>query len=76
VARSDEFSTPSAVDLVGEFEIVRLALETLFRSLPAEAWDRRGVASNETFTVRAFAYLAEGHVRHHLRILRERYLPA
>jgi len=38
------------------------------------AWTRRGVASDNPFTVRALAFLAAGHVVHHMGILRERYL--
>jgi hypothetical protein len=45
-----------------------------FQALPAEAWTRRGIASDNPITVRALAYLAAGHVIHHTRILRERYL--
>lgn len=61
-------------DLVDEFRSVRAATLTFFRSLPADAWNRRGVASGNPFTVRALAYLAAGHVAHHVNILRERYL--
>jgi hypothetical protein len=32
------------------------------------------MASGNPFTVRALAYIAAGHVAHHLRILREQYL--
>lgn len=56
-----------------EFEAVRAATLTFFQNLPAEAWLRRGVASGNTFTVRALAYITAGHVTHHMRILRERY---
>jgi hypothetical protein len=35
---------------------------------------RRGIASEKPFTVRALAHIAAGHVAHHVRILRERYL--
>jgi len=59
---------------VEEFRAVRLATLAFFRDLPADAWTRRGVASGCTFTVRALAYLAAGHLTHHLRVLRERYL--
>jgi DinB superfamily len=57
-----------------EFRAVRAATVALFRNLPAEAWTRRGMASGNPFTVRALAYIAAGHVAHHLRILREQYL--
>jgi hypothetical protein len=44
--------------------------------LPADAWARRGIASDNPFTVRALAYMCVGHVYHHQAILRERYLPS
>ena len=60
--------------IVDDFRTVRGATLTFFKGLPAAAWDRRGVASGNTFSVRALAYLAVGHAIHHNRILRERYL--
>ncbi|MGQ0649759.1 MAG: DinB family protein [Gemmatimonadaceae bacterium] len=59
---------------IEDFRAVRAATLTLFRHMPADAWARRGVASGNTFTVRALAYIAAGHVAHHVTILRERYL--
>ena len=61
-------------DLVGEFEMVRASTVAFFRSLPTDAWLRRGIASDNPFTVRALAYMCVGHVNHHVAILRERYL--
>jgi hypothetical protein len=60
--------------IVDDFRAVRGATLTFFRGLPAAAWDRRGIASDLPFSVRALAYLAAGHAIHHNRILRERYL--
>lgn len=57
-----------------DFRAVRRASITLFRNLPADAWLRRGIASDNPFTVRALAYLVAGHVDHHMAIVRERYL--
>ena len=61
-------------DHVEEFRAIRSATVPLFRHLPDDAWDRRGVASSHPVTVRALAYIIAGHVAHHLKILRERYL--
>ena len=58
---------------VHEFQAVRSATVAFFGNLPDDAWDRRGIASDNPFTVRALAYLCAGHVIHHVRILRERY---
>jgi uncharacterized damage-inducible protein DinB len=59
---------------IEEFRRVRLATISLFANLPAEAWNRSGIASDKRFTVRALAYIIAGHVTHHLKILRERYM--
>jgi DinB superfamily len=60
--------------LIGEFESVRASTVSFYRGLPAAAWDRRGIASGNTFSVRALAFIAVGHVIHHVKILNERYL--
>ena len=59
---------------IEEFRGVRLSTISLFRNMPAEAWLRSGVASDNPFTVRAMAFIIAGHVEHHITILRERYL--
>ncbi len=63
--------TPLA-DLVDEFAALRRANVLLFRRLPAEAWSRGGVASDNFVTVRALAAIMIGHVRHHANILKKR----
>jgi len=70
-AKADQFPWASHVE---EFRHVRLATLSFFRNLPAEAWMRSGVASDNRFTVRALAYLMAGHVTHHVAIIKERYL--
>jgi hypothetical protein len=70
-ARADEFPWASHVD---EFRAIRLSTLAFFRSLPADAWMRKGIASDNPFTVRALAYIIAGHVAHHLAILEQRYL--
>jgi DinB superfamily len=59
---------------VEEFRNVRKASIDFFRSLQSDAWTRRGIASGNPFTVLSLGYMVPGHVAHHLRILRERYL--
>ena len=68
--RPDERSLASHID---EFRAVRHATLTFFDHLTDEAWLRRGIASDNPFTVRALAYLVAGHLIHHVKILRERY---
>lgn len=61
-------------DLAEELAAVRRANVMMLRGLPAEAWERVGTASGNPISVRALAFILLGHERHHLRILRERYL--
>ena len=68
------FDERSLSDLVAEFRTVRQSTLYFFRNLPDEAWAKRGIASGNPFTVRALAHITAGHVAHHMRILRERYL--
>ena len=66
----------SWAQLVEEFKNVRSATISFFNNLPAEAWSRTGVASDNPVTVRALAYIIAGHVAHHTNVLREKYLAA
>ena len=64
----------SWADLIEEFKIVRLATLAFFKTLPEEAWERTGVASDNPVSVRAIAYIIAGHVAHHKQVLQEKYL--
>jgi hypothetical protein len=68
---ADEVSWSSLVDA---FEGVRSATAGFFRTLPADAWSRSGIASGNSFSVRGLAFVIAGHTEHHESILRERYL--
>jgi uncharacterized damage-inducible protein DinB len=70
-ANADQHSWASHV---AEFEAVRAATMAFWRSVPDEAWSRRGMASGNPFTVRALAWITAGHAAHHIRILRDSYL--
>ena len=59
---------------VDEFRAIREATVTFFDSLQDDAWARRGIASDNPFSVRALAFITAGHLNHHIRILRDSYL--
>ncbi|HUP59545.1 MAG TPA: DinB family protein [Thermoanaerobaculia bacterium] len=61
-------------DLAEAYAMMRRANIVMFRNLPAEAWERRGLANQNEITVNAIAYIIVGHERHHVKVLRERYL--
>ena len=60
-------------DVASEWGDVRQATLSLFRNLPAVAWDRRGAVGGHSTTVRALAFVIAGHTRHHLEVLESRY---
>jgi DinB superfamily len=61
-------------DLLSEFRLVRLSNLAMFRNLDETAWTRIGTANDNQISVRALAFIMAGHVRHHMGVLRERYL--
>jgi hypothetical protein len=64
----------SLAELASEFEYVRRSTIAMLGSFDDLAAERRGKANNNEVSVRAIAWIIAGHERHHLRILRERYL--
>ena len=70
------FSGRKLADLAEEFDAVRGASISLFRSFDDAAWGRRGVASEKQVTVRALGFITAGHQIHHRMILEESYFPA
>ena len=74
--KNGNFAEQSLADLVQEYGLVRAATLALLRSFNADAWGRRGIASDKPVTVRALAFIIAGHELHHRELLKERYFPA
>ncbi len=70
------FGDRSVASLLDEWIAVRRASLAFFSTLTTEATARLGTASGHPMSVRAFAFVIPGHVRHHLGVIRERYLGA
>jgi uncharacterized damage-inducible protein DinB len=62
--------------LLEDFKAVRQSSITLFRPLDDAALDRIGTVNQRAMTARALGYIILGHERHHLAILKDRYLKA
>lgn len=71
-----DFDRRTLEDLAEELAAVRRATLLLFRQFDAAALARRGTASGNPVTTRALAYIIAGHERHHVAMLREKYLSA
>jgi len=60
-------------ELLDEFRSLRESHIAMFRHLPAVAWFRIGTANEKPTSVRALAHIMAGHVRHHMKILKDLY---
>ena len=64
----------SFAELLDEFNLLRRANVLFFKNLDNDDWVRTGTANNVEISVRAIAFVMVGHIRHHITILRSRYL--
>ena len=64
----------SIQELLTDFSAVRHSNLLLFKSFSEEQLTRLGIASNHTISVRAQGFLMIGHLKHHQRVFKERYL--
>lgn len=62
------------LEMLEEMETLRESSIQLFKSFSKDALLRVGVASNNKMSVRALGYLFAGHQKHHVNIIKERYL--
>jgi len=60
--------------ILREYSALRKSTEQLFRSFDEDMMMRSGIASNNPMSVRALLYVILGHQKHHLGIIKERYL--
>jgi DinB superfamily len=61
-------------NLVEEFVAMRKSTEYLYESFTDDALNSAGKASDYSITVSAIGFVTVGHVNHHIRIIRERYI--
>ncbi|MDO7743334.1 MAG: DinB family protein [Pedobacter sp.] len=68
------FAERSLLSFTEEFTLLRQANLYLFRSLNEAELNRAGTASGKPISVRALLFVIAGHMIHHTRIIKERYL--
>ncbi len=60
--------------LIEEYEAVRKASISLFKSFDEETLSYLGVANGSAISVKGLAYIIAGHELHHNSVIKERYL--
>ena len=69
-----EANSRSLEELLNEYEIVRNSTRILFESFTEEMLDRKTEVSGNPLTVRSLGYIISGHERHHIDVIKGRYL--
>ncbi|WP_298765222.1 DinB family protein [uncultured Polaribacter sp.] len=71
---NDNANDRDFAEMLEEMQTLRKSTIQLYNSFSKEALLRIGVASENKMSVRALGYLFSGHQKHHVNILKERYL--
>ena len=64
----------SFAELLEEFDLARRSNMLMLRNLRDEDGARMGTASDKPISARTIPYIMAGHVTHHVKILKERYI--
>lgn len=71
---SAHFKNLSLFNMSEEFALLRRANLFLIKSLTEAELDKKGTASGKQISVRALVYVLAGHVIHHFKVIKERYI--
>jgi hypothetical protein len=71
---NSNFKSRSLLSFSEEFSLMRRSNLYLFNSLTEEQLIRGGTASGRVINVRSLLFVIAGHIIHHTRIIKERYL--
>lgn len=63
-------------NLLSEWSSLRESSILFYKNIIPKFLDRTGRASGQEFSVKSIGYILAGHTRHHIEIIKERYLAA
>jgi uncharacterized damage-inducible protein DinB len=72
--KTAEFNQQKLSDLVEQYSINRSATISLFKNFTEGELHKVGMADNKNISVRALLFIIMGHEKHHIWIIKERYL--
>jgi len=72
--KEGNFNRRELFELNYEFRLLRESNLLLFRSFAPEMLSKRGFASESSVTVLAILFMIAGHEKHHIKVLREKYM--
>lgn len=68
------FNLRTLADMIYEYRLIRESNLLLFRSFDKSVYHYRGIAANSEVTVLGIMFMVAGHQKHHINILKEKYL--
>jgi hypothetical protein len=68
------YNSRTISNLANEYLAVRISTIHLFQNMTKEMISLKGTASGVEFTVRSLPFIIAGHERHHINIIKEKYL--
>ena len=71
---ASEYETQDVKEILAQYKATRVATMLLFNSFSTKQWNQMGQANGKSISARALAWMIAGHEKHHLRIIKERYL--
>lgn len=74
-AQNSNANVRSWKDLSAEFLNLRASTEWLYKSFSEEMLQLKGTASNKSISVNSLGFITVGHVTHHIKVVKEKYLP-
>jgi hypothetical protein len=71
---NSNYASRSLKNIAEEFAVVRQSSVALFANMNEDMFERKGTANNNSHTVRHMLFFILGHERHHLEVIKEKYL--
>lgn len=72
--KEGNFNRRELFDLNYEFRLLRESNLLLFKNFSPEMLNRKGFANESSVSVLAILFIIAGHEKHHINVLRERYM--
>jgi hypothetical protein len=72
--KEGNFNGRELFELNYDFRLLRESNLLLFRSFTPEIMKRKGFANENSITVLALLFIIAGHEKHHMKVLREKYI--
>ncbi len=71
---NSNYSARTLSNIAEEYKAVHESTVALFKNMSEEMFDRRGITNKSDVGVRDLLFFIVAHERHHLNVIRERYL--